>query len=124
MPILHKLYYEHPDNLSVVRGRLWGMMELKQYAQAEPEYSKLCEANPDQAEDRLNYGYCLWLSGKVQQAVTVFCDYLQLKEGSERGWGALIYTAFMGDRAFLQAHGMDSTALHIMADLVAMRMEG
>lgn len=124
MPILHKLYYEHPDNLSVVRGRLWGMMELKQYAQAEPEYSKLCEANPDQAEDRLNYGYCLWLSGKVQQAVTVFCDYLRLKAGSERGWGALIYTAFMADRAFLQAHGMDSTALHIMADLVAMRMEG
>ncbi len=124
MPMLHKLYYEHPDNQAVVRGRLWGMMDLRQYAQAEPEYRRLCEANPNQAEDRLNYGYCLWLGGKVQQAAAVFCDYLRLKAGRNGAWGALIYTAFTADDAFLRAHGMDTTAQHIMADLVDMRMGG
>ena len=86
MPTLHKLYYNNPDNMDVVRVMLWGMMNQGNSEQAVAEYEKLCAKCPDNADDRLNYGYSLWLSGRVAEGRGCCRWWLLLKEGRRRRW--------------------------------------
>ena len=123
MPTLHKLYYNNPDNMDVVRVMLWGMMNQGNSEQAVAEYEKLCAKCPDNADDRLNYGYSLWLSGRVAEAVEVFRAYLAMAGRRDKGTSRSIYSSFEADINLLQSQGIDETAMHLMADAVDVRPE-
>ncbi len=123
MPTLHKLYYNNPDNMDVVRVMLWGMMNQGNSEQAVAEYEKLCAKCPDNADDRLNYGYSLWLSGRVAEAVEVFRAYLTMAGRRDKGISRSIYSSFEADISLLQSQGIDVTAMHLMADAVDVRPE-
>ena len=118
MPVLHKLYYNNPDNLDVVRVKLWAMMCQGNSEQAVTEYEKLCARCPDNADDRLNYGYSLWLAGRVAEAVGVFRTYLAMANRRDRNTSRTIYTSFEADMKLLLSQGVDETAIHLMADAV------
>ena len=120
---MHKLYYNNPDNMDVVRVMLWGMMNQGNSEQAVAEYEKLCAKCPDNADDRLNYGYSLWLSGRVAEAVEVFRAYLTMAGRRDKGTSRSIYSSFEADINLLQSQGIDETAMHLMADAVDVRSE-
>lgn len=100
MPILHKLYYDYPDNLEVVRIRLWAMMVIGNAQKITDDYKILCNKCPNNANDRLNYGYCLWLSCKIIEAINEFKIYLRLLNRKNGDLGKSIYPSFQADKLF------------------------
>ena len=73
---LYRLNYESPDDKNVSRVLAWVLTCNDKYEQADKIYSQLVADHP-QADDFLNYGYCLWFSGKNGQAVECFQRYLK-----------------------------------------------
>ena len=68
---LYRLNYESPDDKNVIRVLAWVLTCDDKYEQADKLYSQLV-AEKAQPDDLLNYGYCLWLSGKNGDAVECF----------------------------------------------------
>ena len=77
---LYRLNYESPEDVNVSRVMAWVLTCDEKYDMADKVYSQLLVADP-QTEDLLNYGYCLWFSGKNGEAVNCFQRYL--KESKE-----------------------------------------
>ena len=73
---LYRLNYENPDDMNVSRVLAWVLTCNDKYEQADKIYSQLV-ADHAQPEDLLNYGYCLWLSGKNGEAVECFQRYMK-----------------------------------------------
>ena len=80
MKDLYRLNYESPEDVNVSRVMAWVLTCDEKYDMADKVYSQLLVADP-QTEDLLNYGYCLWFSGKNGEAVNCFQRYL--KESKE-----------------------------------------
>ena len=120
LPILHKLYYNNPENLDVVRTKLWAMMTLGCYTRIIDDYRILCKKCPQNANDHLNYGYCLWLSGQIEEAITIFVRYFQLAKIGNYNYNS-IYKAFEKDIKFLLSQSLSYIDIHIMADVVDSR---
>ncbi len=78
---LYQLNYEQPDDKRVNKVLAWTLTCDGKYEQAIKLYSQLLTDNAD-AEDLLNYGYCLWFSGNVSDAADCFHRYL--KETGEK----------------------------------------
>ena len=76
---LYRLNYESPDDKNVSRVLAWVLTCNDKYEQADKIYSQLV-SDTEQPEDLLNYGYCLWLSGKNGQAVECFQRYMKESE--------------------------------------------
>ena len=78
---LYRLNFEAPDDVNVNRVLAWTLTCDEKYEQAEKIYSQLMT---DQArilpDDLLNYGYCLWLGGHVDEAADCFHRYLKETE--------------------------------------------
>ncbi len=118
MPILHELYYNNPDNMDIVRLRLWAMMSQGKSTQIVDEYKKLCEICPENIEDHLNYGYCLWLSGQIPAAIKEFSSYISLSNRMGRGVECSIFHLFEADWEMLIGLGLSKADIHLMADAV------
>jgi len=76
---LYRLNYESPDDASVNRVFAWVLTCDEKYEQAEKIYSQLLSGKP-QDDDFLNYGYCLWLGGHVDEAADCFHRYMKETE--------------------------------------------
>ena len=76
---LYRLNFESPEDVNVNRVLAWTLTCDEKYEQAEKIYSQLLtdQALPD---DLLNYGYCLWLGGHVDEAADCFHRYLKETE--------------------------------------------
>lgn len=81
--ILFRLNYEEPDNENVNRVLAWTLTCDGKYEQAEKLYTQLISVEKPSADDLLNYGYCLWFSGSIDEAARCFRLYLK-QTGQEK----------------------------------------
>ena len=73
---LYRLNFESSDDVNVNRVLAWTLTCDGKYEQAEKIYDQLLKGQ-SQLEDLLNYGYCLWLGGHVDDAADCFHRYLK-----------------------------------------------
>ena len=103
---LYRLNYESPDDKNVNRVMAWVLTCNDKYEQADKIYSQLL-ADQTQPEDLLNYGYCLWFSGKNGEAVACFQRYLK-----ETKKDAL--SIINGERPLLKEKGITEAEMQTM----------
>ena len=73
---LYRLNYEAPEDENVSRVLAWALVCEGKYEAAEKIYSQLLEGDV-QPDDLLNYGYCLWFSGHIDDAADCFHRFLK-----------------------------------------------
>lgn len=81
---LYRLNYEMPDDQHVNRVLAWTLTCDDKFEQADRIYGTLLGGNPA-PEDLLNYGYCLWLRGHVDDAADCFHRYLKESDDTPLG---------------------------------------
>lgn len=74
---LFRLNYESPDDLNICRVLAWNLTCDGKYEQAERFYRQLLSEQESPAENLLNFGYCLWFSGHIDEASDCFHRYLK-----------------------------------------------
>ena len=79
--LLFRLNYESEDDANVNRVLAWTLTCNGKYEQAEKLYNQLLSADKPAADDLLNFGFCLWFSGHIDDAADCFHRYL--KESGE-----------------------------------------
>jgi len=72
---LYKLNFEDESDNNVSRVLAWALTCNSKYEPAIRLYNQLL-ATRKQPDDMLNYGYCLWLSGQIDDAADCFHSYL------------------------------------------------
>jgi tetratricopeptide (TPR) repeat protein len=77
---LYRLNYETPGDQNVNRVLAWTLTCEGKYEQADKLYRDILAGNAEN-DDLLNYGYCLWLSGHVDDAADCFHRYLGETDG-------------------------------------------
>ena len=73
---LYRLNFESPDDTTVNRVLAWTLTCDEKYEQAEKIYAQLL-TDLTLPDDLLNYGYCLWLGGHIDEAADCFHRYLK-----------------------------------------------
>ena len=79
--VLFRLNYDAPDDVNVNRVLAWTLTNDGKYEQAEKLYSQLLTDGKNSTDDLLNYGFCLWFAGHIDEAADCFHRYL--KESGE-----------------------------------------
>ena len=75
--VLFRLNYEDPDDANVNRALAWTLTCNGKYEQAEKVYAQLISDGKPFNDDLLNYGFCLWFGGHVDEAADCFHRYLK-----------------------------------------------
>lgn len=73
---LYRLNYESPDDDNVSRVLAWTLVCEGKYDAAVKIYNTLLKGDV-QVDDLLNYGYCLWFSGHIDEAADCFHRFLK-----------------------------------------------
>lgn len=81
--VLFRLNYEAEDDANVNRVLAWTLTSNGKYEQAEKLYNQLLSDGKPSADDLLNYGFCLWFSGHIDDAADCFHRYL-LESGESK----------------------------------------
>ena len=110
LKVLYRLNYEQPENDSVNRVLAWTLTCQGKLEQAAKLYEQLVHGEQLQNEDRKNYGYCLWLQGKIDCAIDMFKHYRQVEETSS--------TSHFFDIDWLQQRGISATEIKMMESLL------
>ena len=112
--VLYQLNYEHPEDMNVAHVLAWSLTSDGKMEQAEGLYQQLmAQENPNPA-DFLNYGYSLWLQGRINKAAEQLRKYA--KAEMEQGASAELPL----DEAWLQMRGIKETDIRMMKALVMM----
>lgn len=112
--VLYQLNYEHPEDMNVAHVLAWSLTSDGKMEQAEGLYQQLmAQENPNPA-DFLNYGYSLWLQGRIDKAAEQLRKYA--KAEMEQGASAELPL----DEAWLQMRGIKETDIRMMKALVMM----
>ena len=88
----------------------WTLTCQGKLEQAAKLYEQLVHGEQLQNEDRKNYGYCLWLQGKIDRAIDMFKHYRQVEETSS--------TSHFFDIDWLQQRGISATEIKMMESLL------
>ena len=80
LKLLYKLNYEAPDDQNVNRVLAWTLTCDEKYEQAERIYNNLLSLEEPSLDDLLNFGYCLWFAGHIDNAADCFHRYLKESE--------------------------------------------
>lgn len=117
---LYKLNFDYPEDIDVTRVLAWGLLSCGKITQADREYQRLLNMENPSAEDCLNAGYCKWINGEVELALTLFRRYVELRKITTQNKNEVIDMAdvFHRDSVMLMTNGLTSSALLIMADMV------
>lgn len=115
LKILYQLNYEQPDDAGVKRVLAWTLAENRQFSQAEKLYLQLVQQEQPQAEDFLNYGYSLWLEGRVKEAIDVFLRYLKQFDVDP----ADLWFELNKEHDRLSRHGIGDVDFQLMCDAVS-----
>ena len=73
---LYRLNYESPEDPTINRVLAWTLVCEGKYESAEKIYTQLLQSG-SLADDLLNYGYCLWFSGHINDAADCFHRFLK-----------------------------------------------
>jgi tetratricopeptide (TPR) repeat protein len=103
---LYQLNFERPDDYRVNKVLAWTLTCDGKYEQAIKIYQQLLNGKV-QMEDLLNYGYCLWFSGNISDAVDCFHRYLK-----ETGEGKNIILE--SERALIKEKGITEAEQQMM----------
>jgi tetratricopeptide (TPR) repeat protein len=116
-PLLYKLSYETPDDDNVRRALAWDLLACQKTPQAIKEYERLTNNERAKAEDHLNMGYCQWVDGHLDAALSYFKRFLQQKKGATP---EQLKEEFEKDSDILQANGITPFEMNMMADMIAL----
>ena len=72
LKLLYQLDYENADDVNVQRVLAWTLTCDNRLEQAAAMYEQMMKGEKVIAEDHLNYGYCLWLMGRIEDAAAHF----------------------------------------------------
>ena len=72
LKLLYQLDYEYADDVNVQRVLAWTLTCDNRLEQAAAMYEQMMKGEKVIAEDHLNYGYCLWLMGRIDDAAAHF----------------------------------------------------
>lgn len=88
--ILFRLNYEDANDLNVARILAWALTGNGKYEQAGRLYDQLMAEEKPADDDRINYAFFLWFSGRIDEAANTFRAYVM--DSSSRGdrWSDLI----------------------------------
>ena len=112
LKLLYQLNYEHADDDNVNRVLAWTLTCDGKLAQAENLYQQLIAAEQPVGEDYMNYGYCLWLLGRVEEAARCIKKSLELTGHSyEFPFDTL-------DEMWLKKKGISEMEMNMMETLV------
>ena len=112
--VLYQLNYEHPEDMSVAHVLAWSLTCDGKMEQAENLYQQLMAQEAPNPSDFLNYGYSLWLQGRIHEAAEQLREYARVVAGNEN-------TATLQlDDSWLKARGISETEICMMKTLVAM----
>ena len=104
LKLLYQLDYEYADDVNVQRVLAWTLTCDSKLEQAEKMYEQILKGQQVIGEDYLNYGYCLWLLGRIDDAAENF----RKSNNSE---------AFL-DEQWLKVRGIDTLQIRMMTALV------
>lgn len=116
--ILHKLYYDNPDDANVARLRCRALLYSRQYDKAESEYRKLFDAHEHSPSDAVCLGISLWLLERVAEAVDVFAGYLRQRSACHPDDEVSIYDSLLMQKSYWDMGGKTDMDIKMMADLV------
>ena len=112
--VLYQLNYEHPEDMSVAHVLAWSLTCDGKMEQAENLYQQLMAQEAPNPSDFLNYGYSLWLQGRINEAAEQLRKYARVVAGNDN-------TATLQlDDSWLKARGISETEICMMKTLVAM----
>jgi len=112
LQMLYRLNYADADNVHVNRVLAWTLVCDGKLEQAERLFQQLQSTGSFAGEDEKNYGYCLWLQGRIDEAVLCFRHYYE--EAGKTGDGQ----ATVLDEAFLTERGITPTEIKLMASFI------
>lgn len=104
---LFRLNYENPDDAIIKRYLAWTLTCDDKYEQAENLYQQLLSEEEVYADDLRRYGYCLWFSGKVGEAIDFFRRYL--KESDDK-----MFIVISNERELLLSKGITEPEMKMM----------
>ena len=115
--ILFRLNYENPDDLNVARVLAWALTGDGKFEQAERLYDQLmAEENPADG-DLFNYGFYLWFTGRVGDAVSCFRTYVRNTKSQIDSLRAI--SEQIGDEKYLfDKYGIIEEEINMMLDVI------
>lgn len=112
--VLYQLNYEHPEDMSVAHVLAWSLTCDGKLEQAENLYRQLIAQEAPVPSDFLNYGYSLWLQGRINEAAEQLRKYAKLVAGKETP------APLQLDDRWLKIRGISEPEIYMMKTLVAM----
>lgn len=104
LKLLYQLDYEYADDVNVQRVLAWTLTCDNRLEQAAKMYEQIMQGQQVIGEDHLNYGYCLWLLGRIDDAATHF-------KASDN-------TDQFPDESWLNERGIDTLQIRMMKALI------
>ena len=105
--VLFRLNYESPDDTNVNRVLAWTLTNDGKYEQAEKLYNQLLSDGKSSTNDLLNYGFCLWFAGHIDEAADCFHRYLK-ESGEEKE------TIIKNELELIRAKGITEPEIQMM----------
>ena len=103
LKLLYQLNYEHADDVNILRVLAWAQTCDNKLDQAERNYQSLTAMEQPSGEDFLNYGYCLWLQGRIDEAARHFMKYVELVPEAKSPHAQLLDEQWLMDRNISEA---------------------
>ncbi len=110
--VLYEINYKHPDDRATQSVLAWTLVCSGRMEQALKTYEQLMgDKCPDGDNDWQNYGYCLWLAGRTDEAAEAFRKFYKFYADDR-------LTGFPTERTLLEAHGITDTQVKLMRSLI------
>lgn len=84
LKLLYQLDYEHAEDANIQRVFAWALTCDGKLEQAEKVFVQLLAEHHATGEDYLNYGYCLWLMNRIDDAAANFRKYIEMTPAEQR----------------------------------------
>ncbi len=114
LKVLYRLNYEQPDNHTVNSVLAWTLTEDHQFEQAMKIYNRLLQETPAEAEDYLNAAFCLWIGGRINEAVDTFLRFRELFNVD----ATALQEKLSEERERLSQHGIGDIDFRLMCEAV------
>jgi tetratricopeptide (TPR) repeat protein len=113
---LYKLNYLYADDTQVNRALAWVLTLQNKLEQAQKLYTQLLAVEHPVPVDLLDYGYCLWFSGDIANAVIAFQQFMMAKDDEHFN----METEFMvTEHDLLLQHQINDVEIQLMLNAIA-----
>ncbi len=112
LKILFQMNYENPDDDRILRVFAWALTCDGKLEQADKIFRQLISMEKCHGNDYQNYGYCLWLMGRIKESAESFRRYSDyVGQGSDN-------SHYFLDEHWLLQRGISLTEIKMMRDLI------